>query len=122
MKTTALFLSTSIAICAFLTSCGDTQTCDHATRISCDFYLDIPAGFTGEMTQGVYPNRTATVTAQKCEGPFEITLTNADGTVEPVKTYSRGEATVDTSYIEQPEPPYELKMVVETVYRAKEVE
>lgn len=110
----------AIAIC-ILSSCATKPSCDHKTLICCDFMLDIPAGFTGEMTEDVYLERTATVTAENCEGPFKIVLTNADGTVEPAKIFERGELTADTMYIEQPDPPYDLAMHVETIYRAKEV-
>ena len=72
------------------------------------------------MTEDIYPDRKATVTAVNCSGPFKIVITNADGTVEPEKTYIQGAAIVDTAYIEQPEPTYYLQIIVKTVHRATE--
>ena len=124
MKTTTLsFCLATIAILMFFNPNQATaqSNCEYPTRFCCDFVLDLPAGFTGEMTENIYPKKKATVTADNCEGPFKVVITNADGTTEPVKTYERTAAISDTMYIEQPEPPYDLEMFVQTVYGAKEI-
>lgn len=100
-------------------SCETKSTCDFPTRFCCEIAVDVPAGFTGEMTESVYPDRLATITTESCEGPFKVVVTNEDGTVHSSKTYTRGEAFIDTMYIEQPEPPYDLAMIVKEVYKAE---
>ncbi|MFM1876652.1 MAG: hypothetical protein RL266_2389 [Bacteroidota bacterium] len=123
MKTTSLsFCLATIAIITLYNPkhAAAQADCDYPTRFCCDFFLDLPAGFTGETTESIYPNKQVTVTVEKCEGPFKVVITNQDGTTEPIKTYERTAASSDTMYIERPEPPYDLEMLVQTVYGAKE--
>ncbi|MCF8276423.1 MAG: hypothetical protein K9J17_06795 [Flavobacteriales bacterium] len=124
MKTNTLsFCLATIAIIMFSNPKQATAqaNCDYPTRFCCDFYIDLPAGFTGEKTQSIYPKKKATITAEKCEGPFKVVITNQDGSTEAVKIYERSTATSDTMYIEQPEPPYDLQMFVQMVYGATEI-
>ncbi len=124
MKTSTLPLCfATIILLSFSNSnqASAQSDCDYPTRFCCEFVLDLPAGFTGELTENIYPKKKATVTAENCEGPFNVVITNADGTTEPARTYERTAATSDTMYIEQPEPPYDLQMLVQTVYGVKEV-
>ena len=121
MKTTTLSICLTFGLIAMFSQSKAQTNCEYPIRIGYDFSLDLPAGFSGKQDFKVYMNKVATVSAKSCEGPFSVVITEADGTVKPAIIFNRGEAVSDTSYIEAPEPPYDLHMLVETVYRAVEV-
>ena len=123
MKTTTVsicFVALTVALISNPFRSSAQSDCEHLTRFYGDYMLETPAGFTGTSEFKVYPEKVATVTTKNCEGPFTVVITNPDGTVESTKTYFRGPAVSDTSYIEMPEPPYDLLMRVESVYMARE--
>lgn len=123
MKTTTLSICFALGLSTVsICQVGFAQTdCEYRTRIEYDFPLDLPPGFTGSKDFNTHGGRTINVATKSCEGPFTVVLTLADGSSLPSRTFVRGNAVSDTMYIEMPDPPYDLQMHVETVYKATEV-
>lgn len=119
MKTKILTIC--LLSCLALASCDQQVPCDYPVRFIGNYFVDIPADFDGRYERDTYGGKRAVVTAKDCNGPFNLQIISEDGTIEIDKKFSKGELTVDTVYIESPEPPYDLEMHAEKVYKAVEM-
>ena len=105
-----------------LSSIGQDK-CGHPTRFK-KWYIDVPVDFSGSMTEKRNDGEMieVTVSAESCDGPFTVLVKKEDGTVKGEYEYERGELVEDKQYIENPEPPYNLEVVIDTVYKTVLIE
>jgi len=97
--------------------CEAQTKCDYPTRIA-DFYIDVTSDFDGEIRKETYDNQTYVLTGKTCEGPFHLKVVRPDGTISAEYDYKRGELFEDKQMIEMPDPPHEIRIAIDTVYKA----